>query len=133
MHKYIITATAHLGDSAKDARSEIYRAIYKKKKWMAEGVFDRILTVTETESKRKAVEVAKAYILGHWSGILHSMTGAEKEIGCSAEGHVSHIYADRMSSRPLGGCLGGYTHLLYTLSADQEDCGIEKSYMGIVK
>ncbi len=25
-------------------------------------------------------------------------------IGCSAEGHVSHIYADRMSSRPLGWC-----------------------------
>jgi hypothetical protein len=22
--------------------------------------------------------------------------------GCSAEGHISHIYADRMSSRPLG-------------------------------
>ena len=22
--------------------------------------------------------------------------------GCSAEGHVSHIYADRMSSRPMG-------------------------------
>ena len=25
-----------------------------------------------------------------------------KEIECSAEGHVSHILADRMSSRPLG-------------------------------
>jgi len=24
------------------------------------------------------------------------------QVGCSAEGHVSHIYADRMSSRPLG-------------------------------
>ena len=26
----------------------------------------------------------------------------EAQVGCSAEGHVSHIYADRMSSRPLG-------------------------------
>ena len=25
-----------------------------------------------------------------------------EEIRCSAEGHVSHVFADRMSSRPLG-------------------------------
>ena len=25
-----------------------------------------------------------------------------KELECSAEGHISHVYADRMSSRPLG-------------------------------
>ncbi|MBQ7424586.1 MAG: ISLre2 family transposase [Prevotella sp.] len=106
-HKYIITATAHLGDSAADARSEIYRAIHKKKKWMAEGAFDHILAVTEPESKRKAVEAAKAYILGNWSGILRSMTGEDKHVGCSAEGHVSHIYADRMSSRPSGWCRRG--------------------------
>ena len=107
MHKYIKTATSHLEDSAEDARSEIYRAIHKKKKWMAEGVFDKILAVTESESKRKAVETSKAYILGNWTGILRSMKGADKEIGCSAEGHVSHVYSDRMSSRPLGWCRTG--------------------------
>ena len=26
----------------------------------------------------------------------------DENLKCSAEGHVSHIYADRMSSRPLG-------------------------------
>lgn len=26
----------------------------------------------------------------------------DKNVCCSAEGHVSHVYADRMSSRPLG-------------------------------
>ena len=30
------------------------------------------------------------------------MTGKDKNIRCSAEGHVSHVYSDRMSSRPLG-------------------------------
>lgn len=52
MHKYILAATAHLGDSAEDARSEVYRSIHKKKKWMAEGAFDKVLSVTEKESKR---------------------------------------------------------------------------------
>ena len=102
MHKYMMAATAHLKDSAEDARSEIYRAIYKKKKWMAEGIFDKILAVTEKESKKEAVQEAKEYILGNWSGIIQSIMNKDENIRCSAEGHVSHIYADRMSSRPLG-------------------------------
>lgn len=102
MHKYIIAATAHLEDSAEDARREIYRAIHKKKKWMAEGVFDKILSVTEKAGKQKAVEKAKEYILANWAGIMLSIKSKDKNIQCSAEGHVSHVYADRMSSRPLG-------------------------------
>ena len=107
MHKYILAATSHLEDSAEDARSEIYRAIHKKKKWMAEGIFDKIIEITERDTKQKAVEKAKAYILGNWSGILLSMKGKDENVRCSAEGHVSHVYADRMSSRPLGWCYTG--------------------------
>lgn len=107
MHKYIIAATSHLEDSADDARSEIYRAIHKKKKWMAEGVFDKIIAVTAKDTKCKAVEHAKSYILGNWSGIILSMKSQDVNVRCSAEGHVSHVYADRMSSRPLGWCRTG--------------------------
>lgn len=104
MHKYIIAATSHLMDSKEDARAEIYRAIHKKKKYIAEEVFDKILTVTADESKQKAVIRAKGYILENWPGIMLSMAGKEDKVGCSAEGHVSHVYSDRMSSRPLGWC-----------------------------
>ena len=107
MHKYIIAATSHLEDSADEARSEIYRAIHKKKKWMAEGVFDKIINITEKDTKRKAVENAKEYILGNWSGIILSIKSKDTNVRCSAEGHVSHVYADRMSSRPLGWCRTG--------------------------
>lgn len=102
MHKYILAATAHLEDAAEDARSEIYRAIHKKSKWMAEGAFDKILAVTDKESKCKAIQTAKEYILSNWSGIMLSIKSKDENIQCSAEGHVSHIYADRMSSRSLG-------------------------------
>ena len=100
MHKYIITATSHLLDSTADARSELYRAIHKKKKYLVEETFEKILNVTKEESRKKAVESAKTYILSNWSGIMEQLKN--KELECSAEGHVSHIYADRMSSRPLG-------------------------------
>ena len=94
IHKYIISAASHLKDSAQDARSEIYRA--------AEAAFDKILNVTESEGKAKAVESAKNYILGNWAGIMESVKSKDKNLQCSAEGHVSHVYSDRMSSRPLG-------------------------------
>lgn len=48
MHKYIISATSHLKDSAQDAGREIYRAIKGKRKWAAEAAFDKILNVTES-------------------------------------------------------------------------------------
>lgn len=102
MHQYIIGATSHLQDSVEDARSEIYRSIHGKRKWQAEEVFEKILAVTESESKRKTVEAAKEYILGNWAGIMQRVRDKNKEVECSAEGHISHVFADRMSSRPLG-------------------------------
>lgn len=102
MQKYIIAATSHLFDSAVDARSELYHAIHKKAKWMAIGTFEKILNVTESESGRRKVETSRNYILGHWDGIMQGLRNENVQVGCSAEGHVSHIYADRMSSRPLG-------------------------------
>lgn len=102
MHKYIITATSHLGDSAEEARREIYRAIHKTGKRACESVYKKILEVTDSETKKKAVETSKGYILSNWTGIQTSVKGNDRNIECSAEGHVSHIFADRMSSRPLG-------------------------------
>lgn len=100
MNKYILSATAHLLDSKEDARSELYRAVHKKNKRMAEETFEKILAVTPEGTKQKAVERAQTYILSNWAGIMEQVKNRELE--CSAEGHVSHIYADRMSSRPLG-------------------------------
>ena len=102
MQKYITLATSHLWDSAEDARKELYQAIHKRAKWMAIGTFEKILNVTESESQRKKVKRSITYILGHWNGIMEGLKNKGAQVGCSAEGHVSHIYADRMSSRPLG-------------------------------
>lgn len=102
MHKYIIGATSHLMDSTEDARSEIYRAVHKRRKCYAEDVFDRILNVTESMAKRRTVEAARTYILENWTGIMEQLKNKDADNECSAEGHVSHVFADRMSSRPLG-------------------------------
>lgn len=102
MHKYIIGATSHLMDSAGDARSELWRAINGRHKEQAEKVFDKIIAVTTSESKKKAVETSRKYIMGHWRAIMNGVNNRKDNIHCSAEGHVSHIFSDRLSSRPLG-------------------------------
>lgn len=53
MHKYIVVATAHLKDSKEDARAEIYRAIHKKKKYMAEEVIYSASEMIAAENKNR--------------------------------------------------------------------------------
>lgn len=102
LNKYILQATSHLGDSAEDARQRIYDAFSFEDKEEIEEIFKIILGATESKSKRKAVLKCKTYILNHWEGIIIVNNDEDARIGCSAEGHISHIYSDRMSSRPLG-------------------------------
>ena len=42
------------------------------------------------------------------------MAGEDKTVGCSAEGHVSHVYSDRMSLRPSVWCRRGAEEVIYT-------------------
>ena len=65
-------------------------------------MFEHILAVTDSESKQKAVQASMDYILNNWAGIMASLKDKEHQTGCSAEGHVSHVLSDRLSSRPLG-------------------------------
>ena len=50
------------------------------------------------ERKIKLME----YILNNEEGITNLYKNKEELHGCSAEGHISHIYSARMSSRPMG-------------------------------
>lgn len=59
-----------------------------------------IIEETESETKKESVRDSKRYILNNWEGIKRRYE--EEYIGCSAEGHISHILSSRLSSRPLG-------------------------------
>lgn len=101
LQKYLIQATSHLWDSAEDVKEQIYQALRRKSKKSLSRVFDQIMEVTESESKRAAVEDTRAYLINNWNGIKVQIRKQIEGVSCSAEGHVSHVYADRLSSRPL--------------------------------
>jgi hypothetical protein len=100
LNKYITVATAHLDDEA------IYQGLKDALDWpdkeMAYRVFQRILDLTENDTKRAAVKDARKYIMNNWAGIAIKAEKGYEIVGCSAEGHVSHVLSNRLSSRPKG-------------------------------
>lgn len=61
-----------------------------------------ILSEEMEETRRIRKEKLMKYIINNREGIISLYKYREYLHGCSAEGHVSHILSDRMSSRPLG-------------------------------
>ena len=106
MHKYIIKATGHLKDDVQKARSDLYHAIAKKDRNLVIAVFDAISNASP-EDRQDTINNSRGYILGNWAGIKRQVRSKDTQLKCSAEGHVSHVYSDRMSSRPLGWCRTG--------------------------
>lgn len=100
LNKYVKTATAHL--NSEEIYQELRDALDWPDKVMLKTVFKKILSLTESETKRKAVKDARRYMLNNWDGIEIKAEKGSEIIGCSAEGHVSHVFSDRLSSRPKG-------------------------------
>jgi len=53
----------------------------------------------EGEARQKRIIDTYSYIRNNWDGIVAQVK--HPEVGCSAEGHVSHVLSARMSSRPM--------------------------------
>ena len=53
------------------------------------------------------MEEAREYITSNWMAAKLRLRHKDGVKGCSAEGHVSHVLASRMSSRPMGWSIKG--------------------------
>lgn len=93
---YIKRATAH------DLHAS--RKVWKRLRMLdLEGIKEGLKIAKKsatTEAKLEAIEVTRRYIVGNWEAIKRQKDN--EYIGCSVEGHISHVYASRMSSRPMG-------------------------------
>lgn len=101
LSKYVKKATAHLPYLTHSLWNYINRLELENVK----ELFQVILETTEVDTKKEAVKDSRRYILNNWEGIKNQYK--DDYIGCSAEGHISHILSDRLSSRPLGWCREG--------------------------
>lgn len=102
LRKYLLKMTRHMLDSADDARKEICGVIKDGSKEDFRKETQKMLGYANTDSERKHVQEGSDYILSNWSAAKTRLSGRKWLTGCSAEGHVSHVLSDRMSSRPMG-------------------------------
>jgi len=101
--KYINQATVEFPQY----RSKIWYNINIYDPISVENIFKEIIKKTVDEKRKEKVIDSYKYIMKQWKGIEIYETDEKYLKGCSAEGHISHVYADRMSSRPRTWCDDG--------------------------
>lgn len=99
--KYIKQAAGYI----ENGEREIWRALKEQDKKYLKVVFDTIEGATPEGSRLESVQQASKCIMNNFKSIKYHYSSDYG--GCSAEGHISHVYADRLSSRPLGWSIKG--------------------------
>jgi len=107
LKKYIERATLQLGKYAEEVKQYIYDEISFEDKQGLIRILNLIKENTYEKNKIEDVDKAKNYILNHWEAIIIRNKNKDENLGCSAEGNVSHIFSSRLSSRPLGWSIKG--------------------------
>ena len=105
--KYTKMATSILKDSQGDGISEIYRALRKNDRTSIDTIFGQIYSICKTDSEKENIDSCYRYFINNFESICLRMRKNEEILGCSAEGHVSHILSNRLSSRPMGWSIKG--------------------------
>lgn len=96
--KYINRAAKQALDEENEVKGKLYRYIWKNRPKKAEKLLKRL---GRSAGNEKVVEECRVYLKNNWEGIERAFHDKNAQ-GCSAEGHVSHVYSERMSSRPMG-------------------------------
>lgn len=83
-------------------KRRIYTSFYRQNFEETKEIVNEILAEEMDETTRKRKEKLLRYILNNKTGISNLYKYQSELHGCSAEGHISHLYSARLSSRPLG-------------------------------
>ena len=83
-------------------KRRIYRSFYEFNFNETKEIVYEILAEEMDKTTRERKEKLLRYILNNKQGIINLYKYQKELHGCSAEGHISHLYSARLSSRPLG-------------------------------
>ena len=83
-------------------RGALAQTIWHGKRTAMNNLLMSFLDQAETESRRDSIEKVINYLNNNWPGIQARRIYRDILVGCSAEGHVSHVLSARLSSRPMG-------------------------------
>ena len=83
-------------------KRRIYKSFYEFDFKETKEIVYEILAEEMDKTTRERKEKLLRYILNNKEGIMNLYKYQKELHGCSAEGHISHLYSARLSSRPLG-------------------------------
>ena len=106
MAKAVNSIVGRITKENKKEKKEYKKRIYKTLneldfKGFKEVCYEIISEEMEETLRKRKIEMMN-YILNNEDGITNKYRNKDKLHGCSAEGHISHILSDRLSSRPMG-------------------------------
>ena len=97
--KYIYRVSRYTLHDRDETVGQFYKYIYKNRLREALELLAQIRD--NYEESEGAVDECRTFMEKNWTAI-HRAFCDKNVIGCSAEGHVSCIYSERLSSRPMG-------------------------------
>ena len=100
--EHLTAMTGHLYDSQDEAISQLRSCIRNKSKNEFDEVVEKVKLSVIAESKLKNIDEHANYIKNNWTAARARLVSQDSVLGCSAEGHVSHVLASRMSTLPMG-------------------------------
>ena len=109
--KYTIKATSVLQDSQEEGIHRIFVALRNNDKTEMENIFGLLYNACKTGKEREAVNECYKYFMDGFKSICLRFQKNEEILGCSAEGHISHILSNRLSSRPMGWSIKGCNNI----------------------
>ena len=91
-----------VGKEKAEYKKRIYRSFYALNFEKTKEIVYEILAEEMDATVRTRKEKLLRYILNNKAGITNLYKNQKELHGCRAEGHISHQYSARLSSRPLG-------------------------------
>ena len=85
-------------DEAEEVKASLYRFIFKKQRSEFKEYTDKMLA---SANNPDPILKLQSYALENWRAVMRSYHNKLLS-SYSAEGHVSHVLSDRLSSRPMG-------------------------------
>lgn len=83
-------------------RKDLFKAILDGQRSQMNRLLHSFREEAEEESRENSILDAQKYLNSQWGGIQAKRKYKSQLVGCSAEGHVSHVLSARLSSRPMG-------------------------------
>ena len=103
MMKYLDRSVSHL-EGEDEMKEYIWKCLNEARKEDLKDIYKDILRVTKEGKPEKYDDVKETlqYFLNNWDGIVVRYDESGRVWKCCAEGQVSHVLSDRVSSRPMG-------------------------------